>query len=54
MSFFLRQLWQMTRRLLENGLLLLVVNTMRLVLVALLPVAVLISLLLTIRIRNRM
>jgi hypothetical protein len=53
MSYFLKHLWQTTRRLLESGVLLLAVSIMRLALVVLLPVGVLISLLLTIRIRNK-
>ena len=51
--FFLKLLWRMTKKLLANGLLVLVVSTMLLVSEELLPVVVPICLLLTILILNR-
>jgi uncharacterized BrkB/YihY/UPF0761 family membrane protein len=53
MSFFLRPLLQMTKRLLESGVLLLGASITLLVLVVLLPVAGLTSLLSTTRTRNK-
>jgi uncharacterized BrkB/YihY/UPF0761 family membrane protein len=53
MNFFRKHLLQMTRRLLESGVLLLGASITLLVLVVLLPVAGLISLLSTTRIRNK-
>jgi uncharacterized BrkB/YihY/UPF0761 family membrane protein len=53
MHYFLKHLLQMTKRLLENGVLLLGASITLLVLAVLLPVAGLISLLSTTRTQNK-